>query len=66
MCGCGCELGLALAICRAEEAQRLAASKAVPTSVPCAGSVFERLVVSWLACMFGDTPMQRLSRGSGQ
>ena len=64
MCGCGCELGLVLAACRAGEAQHTAASRI--EAAPRPHSVLERLVLVWLACMAGDTRMQRLSRGSAQ
>lgn len=66
MCGCGCELGLVLAACQAGEARLPATPKASAAPVPHPHSVLERLMLAWLACMFGDTPMQRLSRGSGR
>jgi hypothetical protein len=66
MCGCGCELGFVLAACRAAEARDANPRKTstVPTQHP--RSIFERIAMIWLACIFGDAPMQRLSRGSGR
>lgn len=66
MCGCGCELGLALAVCQAEEAKRPPAPQTAAVEVPRIASIFECVMMNWLACLVGDTPMQRLSRGSGR
>ena len=71
MCGCGCELGLVLAACRAAEVHR-DASPAALTGVPSQPqTVFEQLIAAWLASLFDERAMQRsplgnLSRGSGR
>jgi hypothetical protein len=57
---------LVLAVCRAAEERDANPRKTstVPTQHP--RSMFERITMTWLACMFGDTPMHRLSRGSAR
>ena len=60
MCGCGCELGLVLAACCAEEPRRRVEFAPRPRSL------FERFMMAWLAGMSGEVPLQDLSRGSGR
>ncbi len=69
MCGCGCELGLVLAACRAEV--NSAAVQVAPTIVSPRTTLFDRLIAAWLTGLFGEASMQRsplenLSRGSGR
>lgn len=66
MCGCGCELGLALAACRADEERRSRAPAGPADDAPRTRTLLERLITAWLAHMVDETPMQRLSRGSGR
>jgi|LNFM01.1.fsa_nt_gb hypothetical protein len=66
MCGCGCELGLVLAVCRAAEVRDAEVQEAPAVRVLHSRSLVERIAMIWLACMFGNAPMQRLSRGSGR
>jgi hypothetical protein len=66
MCGCGCELGFVLAACRNAEARDADPQKVSEVRVLHPRSIFERITMAWLACVFGDTPMHRLGRGSGR
>ena len=65
MCGCGCDLGFVLAACQVAEARNANPRKATVVLAPRSRSILECITMTWLACVFGDTPMQRLGRGSG-
>jgi hypothetical protein len=70
MCGCGCELGLVMAACRAAEVQSTSV-QAAPAMVSARLTLFERWKATWFASLIGETLMQRsplenLSRGSGR
>lgn len=71
MCGCGCELGLVLAACRAADVQGDTSQSALTGGPSRPRTVFERLIAAWLACLFDERAMQRSplenpSRGSGR
>ena len=66
MCGCGCELGLVLAVCRAGDTQHPAVQGADVALAQGSRSIVERLTMFWLARLFGDGPLSGQSRGSGK
>lgn len=65
MCGCGCELGLVLAACRAAEGERTHAQRRPAKSgqglLQRLPQMFERMALAWIAGLLGEN---ELGRGS--